>query len=83
MLARAKQLLLDRAKEIIVAIAGLVVLLANRSGVSWSWDSTDYVAAGRSIAKFKGSLDVSGLPMTVRPPGYPALIAIEIGRAHV
>ena len=59
-----------------MAIAGLVVLLANRSGVSWSWDSTDYVAAGRSIAKFKGSLDVSGLPMTVRPPGYPALIAI-------
>mgnify|MGYP003339814528 FL=1 len=76
MLARAKQLLFGRAKEIIVAIAGLVVLLANRSGVSWSWDSTDYVAAGRSIAKFKGSLDVSGLPMTVRPPGYPALIAI-------
>ena len=59
-----------------MAIAGLVVLLANRSGVSWSWDSTDYVAAGRSIARFKGSLDVSGLPMTVRPPGYPALIAI-------
>ena len=76
MLARAKQLLFGRAKEIVVAIAGLVVLLANRSGVSWSWDSTDYVAAGRSIAKFKGSLDVSGLPMTVRPPGYPALIAI-------
>ena len=76
MLARAKQLLLDRAKEIIAAVAGLVGLLANRSGVSWSWDSTDYVAAGRSIAKFKGSLDVSGLPMTVRPPGYPALIAI-------
>ena len=42
------------------------MLVANRSGVSWSWDSTDYVAAGRSIANFKGSLDVSGLPMTVR-----------------
>ncbi len=76
MLARAKQLLSDRAKEILAIVSGLVVLVANRSGVSWSWDSTDYVAAGRSIAKFKGSLDVSGLPMTVRPPGYPALIAM-------
>ena len=75
-MARVKQLFSDRAKEILAVVSGLVVLVANRSGVSWSWDSTDYVAAGRSIAKFKGSLDVSGLPMTVRPPGYPALIAI-------
>ena len=76
MFVRAKQLLSDRTKEIVAVVSGLVVLVANRSGVSWSWDSTDYVAAGRSIAKFKGSLDVSGLPMTVRPPGYPTLIAI-------
>jgi hypothetical protein len=75
-LARIKQLFMGRAKAIIATIAGLVVVIANWSGVSWSWDSTDYVAAGRSIAKFKGSLDVSGLPMTVRPPGYPALIAV-------
>ena len=57
-------------------LSGLVVVVANWSGVSWSWDSTDYVAAGRSMAKLKGSLDVSGAPMTVRPPGYPALIAL-------
>ncbi|MEY3749312.1 MAG: hypothetical protein RLZZ449_1206, partial [Actinomycetota bacterium] len=76
MLARIKQLIMSRAKAIIATISGLVVIIANWSGVSWSWDSTDYVAAGRSIAKFKGSLDVSGLPMTVRPPGYPALIAV-------
>jgi 4-amino-4-deoxy-L-arabinose transferase-like glycosyltransferase len=75
-LARIKQLFMSRAKAIIATIAGLVVIIANLSGVSWSWDSTDYVAAGRSIAKIKGSLDVSGLPMTVRPPGYPALIAV-------
>ena len=67
---------MSRAKAIIATISGLVVIIANWSGVSWSWDSTDYVAAGRSISKFKGSLDVSGLPMTVRPPGYPALIAV-------
>ncbi|MFM8866999.1 MAG: hypothetical protein ACKOFZ_01770 [Ilumatobacteraceae bacterium] len=59
-----------------IVISGLVVVLANRSGVSWSWDSTDYVAAGRSLAEFKGSLDVSGAPMTVRPPGYPFLISL-------
>jgi 4-amino-4-deoxy-L-arabinose transferase-like glycosyltransferase len=75
-LARIKQLFMSRAKATIATIAGLVVIIANWSGVSWSWDSTDYVAAGRSISKFKGSLDVSGLPMTVRPPGYPALIAV-------
>ena len=57
-------------------LAGLVVIVANRSGVSWSWDSTDYVAAGRSMARLKGSLNVSGVPMTVRPPGYPAAIAL-------
>lgn len=73
---RTKQLLANRAQPIITVIAGLLVIVANWSGVSWSWDSTDYVAAGRSIAKFKGSLDVSGLPMTVRPPGYPLLISI-------
>ena len=60
----------------VTLLSGLVVVVANWSGVSWSWDSTDYVAAGRSLAKFKGSLDVSGAPMTVRPPGYPSLIAL-------
>ncbi|MEK0415437.1 MAG: hypothetical protein RL352_834, partial [Actinomycetota bacterium] len=38
MFVRAKQLLSDRAKEIVAVVSGLVVLVANRSGVSWSWD---------------------------------------------
>lgn len=76
MFARFKHLMRSSPQVILVLLAGLLVVVANWSGVSWSWDSTDYVAAGRSIAKLKGSLDVSGLAMTVRPPGYPALIAL-------
>lgn len=55
--------------------AAAVVLLANRSGVSWSWDSADYVAASKSIADGRGVLDVTARPMTIRPPGYPAILA--------
>ena len=76
MFARTTQWIKTYPQALIAFVAGLLVVVANWSGVSWSWDSTDYVAAGRSIAKFKGSLDVSGLPMTVRPPGYPVLIAL-------
>ena len=61
---------------IAVAIAFAILLISNRSGVGWSWDSTDYVAAGRSLSHGLGSLDVIGDPMFVRPPGYPALISI-------
>lgn len=61
---------------IAVALALIVLVIGNRSGVGWSWDSTDYVAAGRSLSHGLGSLDVTGYPMFVRPPGYPALIAI-------
>ena len=57
-----------------LVVAGLV-LVANRSGVSWSWDSADYVAASRSIADGRGVLDVTARPMTIRPPGYPAVLA--------
>ena len=61
---------------IAVALALLILIVSNRSGVGWSWDSTDYVAAGRSLSRGLGSLDVVGYPMFVRPPGYPALISI-------
>lgn len=61
---------------IAVSLALIILLIGNRSGVSWSWDSTDYVAAGRSLSHGLGSLDVIGDPMFVRPPGYPALISI-------
>lgn len=57
-------------------VSAVLVIFSNWSGVGWSWDSTDYVAAGLSIADGRGPLDVTGRPMTVRPPGFPALIAI-------
>jgi hypothetical protein len=55
-----------------------LALTSNRSGVGWSWDSTDYVAVGTNIANGRGLLDVTGLPMTVRPPGLSVLIAAGI-----
>lgn len=55
--------------------AGILVVVASRSGVSWSWDSADYVAASKSLAEGRGVLDVTGRPMTIRPPGYPAILA--------
>ncbi len=54
----------------------LLLIVANWSGIGWSWDSTDYVSAGRAISHSLGPLDVTAQPMTVRTPGYPALIAI-------
>ena len=56
--------------------AALLVVIANWSGIGWSWDSTDYISAGRAISHGLGPLDVTAQPMTVRTPGYPALIAI-------
>ena len=55
-----------------------LALISNRSGVGWSWDSTDYVAVGTNIANGRGLLDVTGLPMTVRPPGLSVLIAAGV-----
>ena len=56
----------------------VLALISNRSGVGWSWDSTDYVAVATNIANNRGLLDVTGLPMTVRPPGLSILIAAGI-----
>ena len=62
-----------------LSITGAILsIISNRSGVGWSWDSTDYVAVGINIANGRGLLDVTGLPMTVRPPGLSALIAVGI-----
>ena len=61
---------------IAIGVALIILMISNRSGVGWSWDSTDYVAAGRSLSHGLGSLDVIGDPMVVRPPGYPVLISI-------
>jgi hypothetical protein len=57
-------------------VSALIVVITNLSGIGWSWDSTDYVSAGRAISRGLGPLDVTARPMTVRTPGYPALIAI-------
>ncbi len=63
-------------KFVLVALSLFIVLVGNHSGVGWSWDTTDYVASARSLAHGLGLLDVVGAPMTVRPPGYPMLIAV-------
>ena len=62
----------------LASCSAVLALISNRSGVGWSWDSTDYVAVGTNIANGRGLLDVTGLPMTVRPPGLSALIAVGI-----
>ena len=65
----ANQLMLSLAM-----LSGLLTIIANRSGVGWSWDTSDYVAVGKNFANGEGLLDATGLPMTVRPPGLSILI---------
>lgn len=57
--------------------AAAVVLAATRRGIGLSWDSTDYIAVGQTIARYGFALDVTALPMTIRPPGLS--IAVTIG----
>jgi len=57
-------------------VSGLLVVVANWSGVGWSWDTSDYVAVGKNFANGNGLLDATGIPMTVRPPGLSILIGI-------
>ena len=54
----------------------ILVFVSTRSGMGISWDSTDYMAVGRNLASGIGTLDVIGLPMTVRPPGISSLICV-------
>ena len=54
--------------------SGLLTIVANRSGVGWSWDTSDYVAVGKNFADGAGLLDATGVKMTVRPPGLSILI---------
>ena len=56
--------------------AALLTAVANRSGVGWSWDTSDYVAVGKNFAKDLTLLDATGIPMTVRPPGLSILIGV-------
>ncbi len=56
--------------------SGLLVVIANWSGVGWSWDTSDYVAVGKNFANGNGLLDATGISMTVRPPGLSVMIGI-------
>ena len=58
-------------------IAAVVTVIATRRGIGLSWDSTDYIAVGQTIARYGFALDVTALPMTIRPPGLS--IAVTIG----
>ncbi|HBZ62609.1 MAG TPA: hypothetical protein DEO42_07385, partial [Acidimicrobium sp.] len=60
----------------LAVVSGLLVVIANWSGVGWSWDTSDYVAVGKNFAGGNGLLDATGIPMTVRPPGLSILIGI-------
>ena len=69
---------LIRRRSAVVA-AGLSVvpiIVGNRRGVGVSWDSTDYIAVGLSMAEGRGVLDVTGQPMVIRPPGLSALVTL-------
>ncbi len=67
---------LGKIEYLVIFIGVALVIIANKSGVGLSWDSTDYMAVGRNMASGHGTLDVTGLPMTVRPPGVSALICV-------
>ena len=60
----------------LIAASMILVFVSTRSGMGISWDSTDYMAVGRNMASGIGTLDVVGLPMTVRPPGISSLICV-------
>jgi len=58
-------------------LAFVITVFATRRGIGLSWDSTDYIAVGQTIARYGFALDVTALPMTIRPPGLS--IAVTIG----
>ena len=61
---------------LLIVTSMVLVVISTRSGIGISWDSTDYIAVGRNLAKGIGPLDVVGLPMTIRPPGISSLICL-------
>ena len=68
---------LTKRPEVLVALAAMLPsLIGNRSGIGISWDSTDYIAVGLSMAAGRGALDVTGVPMVIRPPGLSALVTV-------
>ena len=69
--------LIRRRPALVAAVLSVVpVVVGNRRGVGVSWDSTDYIAVGLSLASGRGALDVTGQPMVIRPPGLSAFVTL-------
>ena len=67
----------SRRPALLAAVLSVVpVIVGNRRGVGVSWDSTDYIAVGLSMAEGRGALDVTGQPMVIRPPGLSAFVTL-------
>ena len=60
------------------AWAALLTLFATRHGPGLSPDSVYYLSSGISLADAGQLRQLTGHPMTVFPPGLPALIAIGV-----
>ena len=71
-----RPLILRQPHLLVAGASGLLTLLGTRSGIGISWDSTDYIAVGLSMAEGRGALDVTGQPMVIRPPGLSALVTL-------
>ncbi|MGA0135177.1 MAG: ArnT family glycosyltransferase [Ilumatobacteraceae bacterium] len=69
--------LIRRHPALLVSVMSAVPsLVGNRKGIGLSWDSTDYVAVGLSMAAGRGALDVTGVPMAIRPPGLSVFVTL-------
>jgi len=69
--------LIRRQPALVAAVLSVVpVVVSTRRGIGVSWDSTDYIAVGLSMANGRGALDVTGQPMVIRPPGLSALVTL-------
>ena len=69
---------LIRSRPAVVAalLSTVLIFVGNRRGIGISWDSTDYIAVGQSMARGRGVLDVTGLPMVIRPPGLSTVVML-------
>lgn len=61
---------------VLAAWPALLVLLATARGPGISIDSVSYVSAAQSFASTGGFTAFDGLPLTIFPTGYPALLAL-------
>ncbi len=66
-----------RSTLILLSLIGfaLVWISTSRYGVGLGPDSTNYIAAARSIAQGEGFIGIDGAPYTHWPPMYPVILA--------